>query len=496
MTAVVALGAVAGCASDDDPEPVAGAAPASADPGDPATGGDATGVADTTDPSATDPPAPVTRAPASSATAVDDTAEAPERDEVQRDVDATSPPTDADVTCEHSSAPAPLPEHISVGMADLGEVDGVRVRAAEYPLPDYDGNPWSQWGEGLVLPDGRFVSAVGDHQGRDGTTWFYEYDPATDELTRTVEVSDFLGHEDGDWGYGKIHAPMLLAADCTVITATYWGSRRGLELGGSYSGDHLVRYDPTTRTVEDLGVPVEGYGLPSLSISPDRRWIFGEAVDPASEPEVGVDLGVFFVADAATGAVSVVDDRAGHGGFRDIIVTADGEAVYANWDATLGAVRPDGSTRTLEPGLPSWLRAATPTRTDGPVYAATRRPEILFRYTETSEIEEMGELEGYVASLGLSPDGSTVYYAPGAHGDGPELGGTPLIAVDAATGDREVLVRLNEIIEPALGLTVGGSYSVVADPSGERVYVGLNAGEAGSDETFGHVVLAVVDLTG
>ena len=71
----------------------------------------------------------------------------------------------------------------------IGAADGVTVSAAVYALPEGEGNPWSQWGQGVVLPDGRFVSALGDHLGRDGNSWFYEFDPTTNLLTRTAEVA-------------------------------------------------------------------------------------------------------------------------------------------------------------------------------------------------------------------------------------------------------------------------------------------------------------------
>ena len=32
-----------------------------------------------------------------------------------------------------------------------------------------------------------------------------------------------------------------------MITATYWGTRTDMVVGGSYTGDHLVRYDPATK---------------------------------------------------------------------------------------------------------------------------------------------------------------------------------------------------------------------------------------------------------
>ena len=380
----------------------------------------------------------------------------------------------------------------SVQLEEIGETDEVSVSAALYPLADTEGNPWSQWGSGVVLPDGRFVSAVGDHLGRDGTSWIYEYDPDTRTLTRTTEVSEALGHAEGDWGYGKVHAPLLLSECGDVIGATYWGTRRDLELGGSYNGDQFFRYDPNTREIEPMGVPVEGYGLPSIALSPDKQWIFAEAVDPESEP----DAGVFVVADATTGEVVSIDENPDHVGFRSILVTPDGEGLYAVPGASVVAVDPsDGSTRLIEDVLPGdWLRTASPISPDGSVYGATRDPDALFGRDATGSFSDLGEVEDYVASLGLSPDGSTIYYVPGAHGNGPEFG-TPLIAVDTATGERTELVRLNDLIEGALEVRAGGTYNVVADPSGKRVYVGLNAGPIDDDEdAFGQVVLAVVEL--
>ena len=399
--------------------------------------------------------------------------------------DGVAVPGDCEVSDRQDTSQA------SIELELISDSDGPEVRAALYPLPDHEGNPWSQWGQGAVLPDGRFVSAVGDHLGQDGNSWIYEYDPDTGTLDRTTDVSEALGHESGDWGYGKVHAPMLVRPCGEVITSTYWGTRRDLQIGGSYQGDHLIRYDPATRTVESLGVPVPGYGLPSLAMSPDGRWVFGEAVDPESEP----DAGIFFVADAETGEVvsTIADDR--HLGFRSILVSADGEAFYAIGGGDLVAVDADGDARDVTDGLSGgWLRAATSRTPDGSVFGTTRDPDALFRLSPDGTFTDLGLVEDYVASLAVSPDGATLYYVPGAHGSGADFG-TPLIAVDVASGEHEVIVLLNELIEPALGVTAGGTYDVVVDPSGERLFIGLNAGPPGEQgETFGTVVLAVVEL--
>jgi hypothetical protein len=364
------------------------------------------------------------------------------------------------------------------------------VLAGVYPVADDRGEPWSQWGEGVVLPDGRFVSAVGDHRGRDGRSWFYEYDPASRTLTRTTEVSEGLDHRAGDWGYGKIHAPMVLDACDRVVTATYWGTRRDIEFGGSYQGDHLVRYDPATQAVESLGVPAPGHGIPSLSISPERSTLYVEAVDPASDP----DAGRFLAVDTTTGEVLASSDSADHVGFRDVLVTADGAGLHAAGDGGLAGFDVD-LTPLREPDAwaEGWMRSATDPAPDGTVGFVTRDPDVLHRRDPDGTIADLGELEGYVASLAIAPDGRTVYYVPGAHGDGWRSG-TPLIAVDLRTGDRTELVRLNDLVEPALGVGVGGTYDVVVDPGGRRIFVGLNGNEDLEESSFGSVVLAVIEL--
>ncbi|HKY64862.1 MAG TPA: hypothetical protein VJM49_00765, partial [Acidimicrobiales bacterium] len=399
--------------------------------------------------------------------------------------------------CPAPSEPAPV-DGPSAPLEQIGEADGVTVGAAVYPLPEGDGNPWSQWGQGVVLPDGRFVSALGDHLGRDGNSWFYEFDPATGALTRTADVAASLGHEPGDWGYGKVHAPMVLGPCDEVITASYWGTRTDLEIGGSYQGDHLLRYDPATHELASLGVPVAGFGIPSLAISPDRRWIFGEAVDPASDTED--DKGAFFVADSTTGEVTFQDDSTEHTGFRTILVTGEGEALYAAQGGGLFGMTPGADApRRLDGVLPGdWMRTSSPRAPDGTAYGITVEPDVLFRVAPDGTVTEMGPVEGYTASLGLSPDGGTLYYMPGAHGDAFEAG-APLIAVDTASGEHRTVIELQDMVEQALDLRVGGTYDVVVDPGGDRIYLGVNAGPAhpaneDEDDTFGTIVLLVIDL--
>jgi hypothetical protein len=82
---------------------------------------------------------------------------------------------------------------------------------------------------------------------------------------------------------------------------------------------------------------------------------------------------------------------------------------------------------------------------------------------------------------------------PDAHGGAAELG-TPVIEVDTATGEQRVLVELAPLARDELELTLGGTYNVAVNADGTQLYLGMNAAPLGADDTFGEVVLVVVDL--
>jgi hypothetical protein len=365
------------------------------------------------------------------------------------------------------------------------------VEAAIYPHPDYEGEPWSQWGQGLVLPDGRFVSAIGDHRGRDGNSYLYEYSPDSHTLTLIGDVLSFTGHEPGAWGYGKIHGQMVAGPCGEVYFSTYWGDRTGLTYGPSYEGDLLFRLDLEQRSVASLGVPVAQRGIPSLAGWAEGGLIYGEAVDPYSDP----DQGAFFVFDMHEQRVIYRNDDPSHVGFRSIAVDASGRALYSVGGGSLAAYDPrTNEVQTLPHQMPgAWLRAATAPGPDGTLYGATRDPDVLFAMAPSGEIRALGPLRGYTTSMALHPSGDRLFYVPGAHGSG-WVQGTPLISVDTRTGEETIVVELNPLAEEHLGLRLGGSYNVAVDPSGEVMYLGMNAGALGTDSAFGEVVLLIVHL--
>jgi hypothetical protein len=390
--------------------------------------------------------------------------------------------------CPPSGPPA-APEGPAATLEVLSE-DEPRVSAAVYPRPDYEGDPWSQWGQGIALPDGRFLSAIGDHLGRDGNSYLYVFDPSTGALTQFADVHEVVGHQAGDWGYGKIHAPMVAGPCGEVFVTTYWGDSDDIEFGGTYAGDVLLRIDPSTLAVESLGAPVPEHGIPSLAGAAEGV-LYGEAVDPTAGEDY---TGTFFVYDTAAREVVFSTEEEDHAVFRTVLVTPDGRGWFSAGVGQSYVYDPEADTVELVDTPGGKLRASTAPAPDGTVYAATHEPDVLFAVEPSGSIREIGPLREYTASMALDPSGEHLYYVPEAHGTS-WVEGTPLIRVDTATGEEEVVVELNDLAEEQLDLTLGGTYDVVMDPSGERLYLGMNAGPTGvEDAAFGEVVLVVVDL--
>ncbi|MGH8872900.1 MAG: hypothetical protein ACRDWS_13085 [Acidimicrobiia bacterium] len=394
--------------------------------------------------------------------------------------------------CAEFPAGEPFIEGAGVQMVDLGESGGVRVEGAVYPRPDYPGDPWSQWGQGWALADGRFYSGLGDHQGPDGNSYLYEYDLAVGTLTMIGDLLSYVDdHTPGTWGYGKIHAQMVGGACGEIYLSSYWGSYRGLNFTDTYRGDILFRLDPERRTIDRLTVPVDQHGQASMAGWAEGGLLYGEALDPLVKDRTDNEEGPLFVYDVRQEATIFQSPDSPHVGFRNILVDAEGRAYYSIGGGQLSVYDPGSNAISTHPhNMPAdWLRASTAPAPDGRVAAVTDEPYTFFVLHPSGEIQTLGPAQGYTASLAMHPDGDRFFYVPHAHG-GSAASGTPLVSVDLDTGEEQVVVQLNPLAEQHLGLTLGGSYDVVVSPAGDTVYVGMNSGPDG----FGEVVLLVVHL--
>ena len=366
--------------------------------------------------------------------------------------------------------------------------DGTRLRAAVYPHPAYEAELWSQWGQGVVLEDGRVLSAIGDHRGADGNSFFYVYDPNANTLTQIGDALSLVDHTPGDWGFGKIHAQMLHGPCHDVIVSTYWGTRSGLQFSDGYRGDVLVRIDPRNESLSvHGGVILDGHGVASMAATGDGTMLFAEAADPIDQ-----SVGAFVALDGYTGERLFAERAEEVDGLRAMAVLPD-DRVMVTWSGTSVAIY-DPSDQQLRPTtirLPGErLRAAD--QAGDRLVVVTQSPPVFFEIDDTGAVEPIGEARGYTTSI-TSPDGRHFWYVPDAHGGAWESG-TPLVEFDADTGDDRVLLELNPTVGAALGYRLGGTYNITSSPDGKTIFIGFNGAPEVENESFGEVVFVVVEL--
>ncbi len=363
------------------------------------------------------------------------------------------------------------------------------VWAAEYPLPGPTEGLWSQWGQGIALGDGRHLSAVGDHLGHDANSFFFVYDSEDRSLTRFADVLSVVPHEEGAFGYGKVHAQMVSDRCGTVWATTYWGTRDDLVYENGYEGDRLLAIDPAGRTIADHGAIAGEYGMPTMTIAPDGTTLVAGSVDVESGEE---DVGVFTVFDTSTGEVTHQVDDPRQYGFRALgIDPVGGGVLYGIGDGGLAALDPSsGEFDDLEVELPGfWLRSITRPATDGTVYGVSDDESFIFSISSDGTLEELGEPGGTTTSIAMTPDGTRVFWMPEAHGGAWEVG-APIMSMDTGTGEITEIVSILDPFEQ-LDLLPGGTYSIVYDEG--RLILGVNASDLDDDSGFGTVVLVVVE---
>lgn len=376
----------------------------------------------------------------------------------------------------------------TTSLESIGSQNGLEIFAAEYPLPGPTTGLWSQWGQGVSLGDGSHISAVGDHLGVNGNSWFYRYEPEDRTLTRLFDVQSVVPSDSDSWGYGKIHAQMAVDDCGSVWAATYWGSRRDIEYDDIYQGDRLLQLDVANRQVVDHGLLAGQRGIPAMTLSPEGH-IVAVAVD------ADTDTAILATFDTATGsALDDVDDPR-QVGFRSLGPSPDGSVVYSIGDRELALLDPeDQTTDDLAISMPGdWLRAATSLNPDNTWYGVTQDEPALFEVGPDGVANEIGSVDGYTTSLAMTETGDRVYWMPGAHGDAWEQGAT-VLSYSSETGEISEVVSLATLFEQELGLLAGGTYSVVFDRG--TLILGVNASDPDEDEDdsgFGTVVLVVIE---
>ena len=186
-------------------------------------------------------------------------------------------PGGADVVSFSSDDLLTPPENLREGIAVAATPP--KVDFLYYPGQDYAGNPWSVWGDGLVVGD-FYYSSIGDHKGPDGNAFVYRYDSESRTLKRIVDVKRLLNLPEGHYTPGKIHSRIDLGRDGWLYFSTHRGSTRVTTPEFHYEGDWILRHDPRTGRTEIVAhAPLPMQCLPTSVLDPERMIFYAGTAD-------------------------------------------------------------------------------------------------------------------------------------------------------------------------------------------------------------------------
>jgi hypothetical protein len=349
-----------------------------------------------------------------------------------------------------------------------------------YPGQDYEGKPWSNWGDGCFAK-GKYYSAIGDHLSPAGTGRVFEYDPATKTMRRIADLKTHYNRPEGHYSPAKIHSRLDMGSDGWIYFSTHRGSPSTSTDTYHYQGDDILRVDPATAKVEVVAQgPVAKHCIPTSVLDPERMIFYGGTAPGKDSTSQAVQ---FLAYDVRNHKVLY---RGDDGPPRCLIRSSSTGRVYyvPGSNAKGKLVRFDPAS----PGTPTpidaeiGIRAATTETPQGIIYAVStgqggNDPEIFAFNVKTERAEKIGTasigVETYIASMDADPSGRYLYYIPGAHGSAPR-DGTPVIQFDTKTRTRKVIAFLHSYYQNTYGFSPSGTYCSVLNDDGSTLFVTFN----------------------
>lgn len=376
-----------------------------------------------------------------------------------------------------------------------------------YPGQDYEGKPWSNWGDS-VFGNGKYYASLGDHMAigakgdgsnGTGTALIFEYDPQNKTVRELVDVSEFLNMPQGHYTPGKVHGRMDMGSDGWLYYSTHRGSAKATTDEFHFKGDWIFRTNPQDGKTEIVAHgPVPKHCIPNSVLDADRMIFYGATAAGSGGDEDGIQL---FAYDAKNKKMLYSGDD---GPSRYMMFARSTGRLYytpgkeGKYDGgQLMRYHPDengGKPMKLE-GKTMGIRAATQETPDGFIYAVSMTGKAdraagtgagsnIYRFnTKTEEIENMGSAavgrQTYIASLDADPTGRYLYYIPGAHG-GSQADGSAVVQFDTQTRQKKVIAFLHPYYMDKYGFTMAGTFSSALDEKGETLYITWNMQRAGA----------------
>lgn len=359
------------------------------------------------------------------------------------------------------------------------------------PDQNYPGNPWSFRAMGCAT-NGKYYTAVCDHLAPRGNVNLYEYDVATKRFRRLASTTAVLREaeiltDQSLYSPGEIQSRIDLGSDGWLYYATDRGSPTVSDDAHGYQGEHVLATDPRSgRTRIVCSYPVPKHTLPASILDPERMIFYG-----GTSPGRNADslTAMFYALDVRTGRILTNAP----GGFdRYVIFARSTGCLY--WDGR----KYDPDTGLISTSAAPHVRSASAETPQGVVYGTSHTDSQLWAFDVRNEtLTWLGDAavgtQTYIASMQADPSGRYLYYVPGAHG-GASKDNTPVVQYDLKTGHRKVLAFLYRYYWETYQYAPDGTFCVVLDPAGDKLYVGWDGWRKGQPRGWESAAMMVIHI--
>lgn len=333
--------------------------------------------------------------------------------------------------------------------------DITRSNMAFIAYPDFpDAN--STWGSiGYNPVTNSVFIGVTNHKNKIG---LYEYTVKSDQMKLKGFISDMANLRTFQW-QGKVHTKIVTGSDGIVYFGTDGGESREeylMEHPYGYAGGFIMKYDPKTEVLQNLGMPLQYESIKDVDIDPETGLIYA-----VSYPQVH-----FLVFNPKTNEMRDLG-RLGSAHVPRVLFTDHwGNCYYVDWRQRL--VKYEKSTGSLVfaseslpafPGTPgekiiTGVKTYAKDPNSGTIYLLTYGAKVLsFKPTKTGigEVVDLGPVfeakdrplwEPYTPNLNLGANGK-LYYFIGGHGNYVRKDTTLLVEMDPKTKHKRIVLEFS-----------------------------------------------------
>ncbi|MBN1292003.1 MAG: hypothetical protein JXB48_09200 [Candidatus Latescibacteria bacterium] len=358
----------------------------------------------------------------------------------------------------------------------------IRGMKPEY-FPEDNYGYWSDFGDVTLAPNGRYYFAVGDHRGRDGKSYAFEYDPVGNNCTMIINFPELCGWNVRGVGDGKIHGEMGAMPDGNLWILTYWDPMPWSteEDYNTWPGSNLVRYNTFTGKAENLGIPMPKSGWPYYTLDTERGKLVAvgfrgeilcydvneERVTYAGYPPTGVNWWVrCTMLDPATGIFWSCLPKPPH----NFVSFDPATNVFTRYDERT----PEDLGRNA--GKNSVIRAHSERRTREGFLWVNSTNGTLYKFwpddLRTEVVTQLWADYTYSPRVSLSPDERYLYYV--ANTKRSDYRYKPIVQFDTVTKRRKVLAFIADYYFEKYGYVFGSMHGSTLSHDGKTFVMVFN----------------------